>query len=76
VNIRWTAEPRAIVIDGDPVVEISVVAGDVVDVPEDTARSLIAQGLAATPRAPKADAPAAPTTPRPRRRTKPSKENT
>lgn len=47
MEIRWTDEPRAIVVEvDDRVDEVPVERGAVVDLPIDVARSLIAQGLA------------------------------
>lgn len=43
MQIRWTADDRAIPVDGD---EVQVSRGDRVDLPIEHARSLIAQGLA------------------------------
>lgn len=47
MEIRWTAEPRAVVVEvDDRVDEVEVDKGAVVDLPVELARSLIHQGLA------------------------------
>lgn len=59
MQIRWTAEDRAIPVDGE---EVAVSRGDRVDLPIDVARSLVAQGLAEhdKPKPAKKAAPPAP----------------